>query len=84
MIFKSLAFGVFGAALFFAFFGMILVPALAAWARVHNPNAPLQAQDVVIQPLVILQYVGLPLAAATFLLCSYLGHKKFSRAEPTS
>jgi len=70
-----------GAALFFVFFSMLAVPLLAAWARLHNPNTPLQANDVVIQPMNFLRIVGLPLASAAFLACFALGWRKFAHPE---
>ncbi len=81
---KSLAFGMLGAALFFAFFSMLSVPLLAAWSRLHNANTPLQAGDVVIQPVAFLRLVGLPLAAGAFVTCFVLGWRKFARAGRTS
>ena len=83
-VFKSLGFGLLGAALFFAFFSMLAIPLLAAWSRLHNANTPLQAGDVVIQPLALLRLVGLPLAAAAFVTCFVLGWKRFMGARPTS
>lgn len=84
LVLKSLAFGLLGAALFFAFFSMLAIPLLAAWSRLHNANTPLQAGDVVIQPLSFLRLVGLPLAAATFVTCFVLGWRRFAGVRPTS
>ncbi len=84
MLLKSLGFGLLGAALFFAFFAMLAVPLLAAWSRLHNANTPLQAGDVVIQPLNLLRLVGLPLAAVIFVTCFAVGWRKFMRAERPS
>ncbi len=82
LVLKSAAFGLMGAALFFVFFSMLAVPVLGAWSRLHNPNTPLEAQDVLIQPVSFLRMVGLPLAAATFIACFVMGWKRF--AHPAS
>ena len=84
LVLKSLAFGLLGAGLFFAFFSMLAVPLLAAWSRLHNANTPMQAGDVVIQPIMLLRLVGLPLAGAAFVTCFAIGWKKFVRAEHSS
>ena len=84
LVLKSFGFGLLGAALFFAFFSMLAIPLLAAWSRLHSANTPLQAGDVVIQPLTLLRLVGLPLAAAAFVTCFALGWRKFVRAEHSS
>ena len=69
--------------MFFAFFSMLAIPLLGAWSRLHNANTPLQAGDVVIQPVAFLRMVGLPLAAVAFVTCFVLGWRKFIRAEHT-
>lgn len=84
VVLKSLAFGLLGAALFFAFFSMLAIPLLAAWSRLHNANTPLQAADVVIRPIAFLRIVGLPLALAVFVTCFFLGWRKFMRTEHSS
>jgi len=84
LVLKSLAFGLLGAALFFAFFSMLAVPLLGAWSRLHNANTPLQSSDVLIQPINFLRMVGLPLAGAAFVTCFVLGWKRFAHAEHTS
>ena len=81
LVCKSAACGLLGAALFFAFFSMLAVPLLGAWSRLHNPNTPLEAQDVLIQPIVFLRLIGLPLAGAAFITCFVLGWRKFSRTQ---
>jgi hypothetical protein len=78
LVFKSAAFGLLGAALFFAFFSMLSVPVLGAWSRLHNPNTPLEAQDVLIQPINFLRLVGLPLAGGAFVGGFIMGWKKFA------
>jgi hypothetical protein len=60
---------------------MISIPLLGAWSRLHNPNTPLQAQDVMIHPIGFLRLVGLPLAVAAFLTCFVLGWRKFAHPE---
>lgn len=84
IVLKSLAFGLLGAALFFAFFSMLAIPLLAAWSRLHNGATPMQAGDVVIRPIALLRLVGLPLALATFVTCFVVGWRKFARVEHTS
>ncbi len=84
LVLKSLASGLLGAALFFAFFSMLAVPLLAAWSRLHDANTPLQAGDVVITPIVFLRLVGLPLAGAAFVTCFILGWRRFARTEHSS
>lgn len=80
---KSLAFGLLGAALFFAFFSMLAIPLLAAWSRLHNPNTPLESSNILVQPVTFLRLVGLPLAAAAFVTCFLLGWKRFAHREHT-
>lgn len=75
---KSLGFGIVGAGLSFSFLVMIAVPLAAAWSRLHNPNTPLQANDVVIEPFGFLRLVGIPIAAAAFAACFALGWRKFA------
>ena len=84
MVLKSVGFGLLGAGLFFSFFSMLAVPLLAAWSRLHNANTPLQAGDVVIQPISFLRLVGLPLAAAAFVTCFVVGWRKFAHQEHSS
>ena len=67
-----------GAGLSFAFFALLAIPILAAWSRLHNPNTPLQAGDVMIEPIRTLRMVGLPLAGAAFIACFGLGWRKFA------
>lgn len=81
LVFKSAAFGLMGASLFFVFFSMLAVPLLGAWSRLHNPNTPLEAQEVLIQPITFLRLVGLPLAGAAFIGCFVMGWRKFSRTQ---
>ena len=49
-------------------------------AKLHDPNAPLQAPDVVVAPAALFRNVGLPLSAVAFAVCFVLAMKKF-RAE---
>ena len=83
LVLKSLAFAIFGAASFFAFFAMLAIPLLAAWSRLHNPNTPLESGNVLVQPVTFLRLVGLPLAAAAFVTCFVLGWKRFTHREHT-
>ena len=79
-VLKSIALGLVGAALFFCFFMMFSIPVLTVMAKLHDPNAPLQAPDVVIAPAALFRSVGLPLSAVAFAVCFVLAMKKF-RAE---
>jgi hypothetical protein len=81
LVLKSAALGLFGAAVFFMFFSMLAVPLLGAWSRLHNPNTPLEAQDVLIRPITFLRVVGLPLAGAAFVGGFVMGWRKFSRTS---
>ncbi|MGH9521497.1 MAG: hypothetical protein ACRD3E_03075 [Terriglobales bacterium] len=77
-LFKSLGFAVVGAGLSFAFLALIAIPLMAAWSRLHNPNTPLQANDVLIEPFGFLRLIGIPIAAAAFAACFALGWRKFA------
>jgi hypothetical protein len=84
-ILKSLAFALVGAALFFSFFMMLSIPVLTAIAKLRDPNAPLQAPDVVVAPAVLFRTVGLPLSAIAFAICFALAMKRFrSTGHPPS
>ena len=79
---KSLGFGVVGAGLTFSFLVMIVIPVFGAWSRLHDPNTPLQAGDVLIEPFGVLRWIGIPLAAAAFVACFALGWRKFAHSAP--
>lgn len=79
-VLKSIAAGLVGASLFFCFFMMLSIPVLTVMAKLHDPNAPLQAPGVVVAPAALFRSVGLPLSAAAFAVCFVLAMKKF-RAE---
>ena len=79
-VLKSIGLAVVGAALFFCFFMMFSIPVLSVMAKLHDPNAPLQAPDVVVAPAALFRNVGLPLSAVAFAVCFVLAMKKF-RAE---
>jgi hypothetical protein len=82
---KSFALAFIGAALFFCFFMMFSIPVLALMAKLHDPNAPLQAPGVIIAPGVLFRSVGLPLSALAFAVCFALAMKRFrKRASQTS
>lgn len=83
-VLKSLGFGVVGAGLSFSFLVMIAVPLVGAWSRLHNPNTPLQASDIVIEPFGFLRVVGIPIAVAAFIGCFALGWKKWAHSAPSS
>lgn len=68
-----------GAGLTFSFLVMIAVPVVGAWSRLHNPNTPLQASDIVIEPFGFLRLIGIPIAAAVFIACFALGWRKWGR-----
>lgn len=78
-ILKSLAFALVGAALFFSFFMMLSIPVLMVIAKLHDPNAPLQAPGVMLAPTALFRTVGLPLAAVAFAACFVLAMKKFRK-----
>jgi hypothetical protein len=79
---KSIGLGMVGAGLSFSFLAMIAVPLVGAWSRLHNPNTPLQASDIVIEPFGFLRAVGIPIAAAAFIACFALGWRKFAHPHP--
>ena len=79
-VLKSIGLAVVGAALFFCFFMMFSIPVLTVMAKLHDPNAPLQAPDVVIAPAALFRSVGLPLSAVAFAVSCVLAMKKV-RAE---
>jgi hypothetical protein len=85
-VLKSLAAALAGMALFFCFFMMFSIPVLMVVAKLHDPNAPLQAPDVVLSPTALFRTVGLPLSALAFLICFVLAMKKFRkpRNHPSS
>lgn len=78
-ILKSLAFALVGAALFFSFFMMLSIPVLMVMAKLHDPNAPLQAPGVMLAPTALFRTVGLPLSAVTFAASFVLAMKKFRK-----
>ena len=78
-VLKSLALAAVGAALFFSFFMMFSIPVLTVMAKLHDPNAPLQAPDVVVAPLALFRLVGLPLSAVAFVVCFVLAMKRFRK-----
>ena len=84
-ILKSFAFALVGAALFFCFFMMVSIPLLAVYAKLYDPNAPLQAPGVMLAPAALFRTVGLPLSAVAFAICFALAMKKFrkSSTEPS-
>ncbi|MBZ5627685.1 MAG: hypothetical protein LAO06_02340 [Acidobacteriia bacterium] len=78
-VLKSFAAALVGTALFFCFFMMLSIPVLMVLAKLHDPNAPLQAPDVVLAPTAWFRRVGLPLSAAAFAICFVLAMKKFRK-----
>jgi hypothetical protein len=80
-ILKSLVLAVLGAALFFSFFMMFSIPVLTVMAKLHDPNAPLQAPDVVVAPAALFRLVGLPLSGVAFIVCFVLAMKRFRRSS---
>jgi hypothetical protein len=85
-VLKSFALALAGMALFFCFFMMLSIPVLSVLARLHNPNDPLQAPDVVLFPAAWFRHVGLPLSAAAFAVCFVLAMKRFRKrsSQPTA
>lgn len=80
-VLKSLAAALVGMALFFSFFMMVSIPVLVVLAKLNDPNAPLQAPDVVLAPNALFRAVGLPLSAAAFVICFVLAMRKFRKTD---
>lgn len=80
-ILKSIGLAIVGAALFFCFFMMFSIPVLTVMAKLHDPNAPLQAPGVVIAPAKLFQTVGVPLSAVAFAVCFVLAIRREHRAS---
>lgn len=80
-VLKSIGLAVVGAALFFCFFMMFSIPVLTVMAKLHDPNAPLQAPGVVVAPARLFRTVGMPLSAVAFAVCFVLAIKKFRRSS---
>ena len=78
-VLKSIAAGLVGAALFFCFFMMLSIPVLTVMAKLHDPNAPLQATDVVVAPAALFRNIGLPLSALAFAVCFVLAIRREHR-----
>ena len=78
-VLKSIAAGLVGAALFFCFFMMLSIPVLTVMAKLHDPNAPLQAPDVVVAPAALFRNIGLPLSALAFAVCFVLAIRREHR-----
>ncbi len=76
---KSLGAALVATGAFFSFFMMITIPVLVAIAKLHDPNAPLQAPDVVIAPVSVFRYLGLPLSAVVFAVCFGMAMRKFRK-----
>ena len=79
-ILKSIGLAVVGAALFFCFFMMFSIPVLTVLAKLHDPNAPLQAPGVVVAPARLFRTVGVPLSAVAFAVCFVLAMRRERRA----
>lgn len=80
-ILKSIGLAIVGAALFFCFFMMFSIPVLTVMAKLHDPNAPLQAPGVVIAPAKLFRTVGVPLSAVAFAVCFVLAIRREHRAS---
>jgi uncharacterized membrane protein len=81
-VLKSLGAGLVGMGLFFSFFAMLSVPVLTVIARLHDPNAPLEAPDVLLQHAnFVYRYIGLPLSAVAFVLVFVLTMKRCRERE---
>jgi hypothetical protein len=78
-VLKSIGLAVVGAALFFCFFMMFSIPVLTMMAKLHDPNAPLQAPGVVIAPARLFRTVGLPLSAGVFVVCFVMALRRERR-----
>jgi hypothetical protein len=79
-VLKSIGLAVVGAALFFCFFMMFSIPVLTMMAKLHDPNAPLQAPGVVVAPARLFRTVGVPLSAVAFAVCFVLAICREHRA----
>lgn len=80
-VLKSLGAALVGMSLFFAFFAMLTIPVLTVIARLHDPNAPLEAPDVLLSTTTVYRYIGLPLSGFAFLVVFLLAMKKFRKQE---
>ena len=80
-VLKSFAAALAGMGLFFCFFMMLSIPVLTVMAKLRDPNAPLQAPDVVLAPTALFRGVGLPLSAVVFAVCFALAMKKFRKSS---
>jgi hypothetical protein len=80
-VFKSLGAALVAMSLFFAFFAMLTIPVLTVIARLHDPNTPLQAPDVLLSTTRVYRYIGLPLSGLAFIIVFFLAMKKFGRQE---
>jgi hypothetical protein len=78
-VLKSVAAGLVGAALFFCFFMMFSIPVLTVMAKLHDPNAPLEAPGVVVAPARLFRTVGVPLSAVAFAVCFVLAMRREHR-----
>ncbi len=81
VVVKSLGVALAATGAFFSFFMMVTIAVLVVLAKLHDPNAPLQAPDVVIAPAMVFRNVGLPLSAVVFFVCFGLAMKKFRKAS---
>ncbi len=80
-VLKSLGAGVAGMGLFFAFFAMSSIPVLTLMARLHDPNAPLQAPDVLVHANFTFRFIGLPLSGVVFVVVFLLMMKRCRERE---
>ncbi len=62
---------------------MFSIPVLSILARAHD-NSNLEAPNVIIAPMALFRYVGLPLAAVAFVICFVLAMKKYGRPTTQS
>jgi multidrug efflux pump subunit AcrA (membrane-fusion protein) len=81
---KSIGLAVVGAALFFCFFMMLSIPVLTVMAKLHDPNAPLEAPGVVVAPARLFRTAGVPLSAVAFAVCFVLAIRREHRANGRS
>ncbi len=80
-VLKSFAAAIAGTALFFSFFMMFSIAATNVLARLHNPNTPLQAPDVVLAPGPWFRLIGLSLSAMVFVVCFVLTLRRIHRSH---
>ena len=83
VVLKSFGLAIAGAAIFFSFFMMFSIPVLSILARARDNSTP-DAPNIILAPMTLFRYVGLPLAAVAFVICFVLAMKKYGRPAAQS